>query len=128
VTTAGVDLFHCSQRRFWEPEFEGSSLNLAGWTKKLTGKPAIAVGSITLNEEFTQTFRSAETAVVYRNRRVAGTSGMRRVRDLVAIGRSLIVNPFWPALVQRDLSAAPSHKDETRLVCRISCAIQFSSR
>src|ERR1035441_6357459 len=61
LSTAGVDLFHCSQRRYWEPEFEGSSLNLAGWTKKLTGKPTITVGSITLNEEFTQTFRSADS-------------------------------------------------------------------
>ena len=50
LTAAGVDLFHCSQRRFWEPEFEGSSLNLAGWTKKLTGKPTVTVGSITLND------------------------------------------------------------------------------
>src|SRR4051794_30343672 len=25
------DVFHCSQRRFWEPEFEASDLNLAGW-------------------------------------------------------------------------------------------------
>ena len=30
---AGVDIFHCSQRRFWEPEFEGSDLNFAGWAK-----------------------------------------------------------------------------------------------
>jgi 2,4-dienoyl-CoA reductase-like NADH-dependent reductase (Old Yellow Enzyme family) len=35
---AGVDIFHCSQRRFWEPEFTGSDLNFAGWAKKLTGK------------------------------------------------------------------------------------------
>jgi hypothetical protein len=27
---AGVDIFHCSQRRFWQPEFEGSDLNFAG--------------------------------------------------------------------------------------------------
>jgi len=26
---AGVDIFHCSQRRFWEPEFTGSDLNFA---------------------------------------------------------------------------------------------------
>jgi hypothetical protein len=32
---AGVDIFHCSQRRFWEAEFEGSDLNFAGWAKKL---------------------------------------------------------------------------------------------
>jgi 2,4-dienoyl-CoA reductase-like NADH-dependent reductase (Old Yellow Enzyme family) len=100
LTAAGVDLFHCSQRRFWEPEFEGSSLNLAGWTKKLTGKPTVTVGSITLNTEFTSTFRSSETAAV------TGIDELlerleREEFDLVAIGRSLIVNPNWPQIIQR---------------------------
>ena len=45
---AGVDIFHCSQRRFWEPEFEGSELNLAGWVGKITAKPTISVGSVGL--------------------------------------------------------------------------------
>jgi 2,4-dienoyl-CoA reductase-like NADH-dependent reductase (Old Yellow Enzyme family) len=101
LSAAGVDLFHCSQRRFWEPEFEGSTLNLAGWTKKLTGKPTVTVGSITLNEEFTRTFRSADTAAV------TGIDKLlerleREEFDLVAIGRSLIVNPSWPQIIQRE--------------------------
>ena len=50
--TPGVDIFHCSQRRFWEPEFEGSDLNFAGWAKKLTGKATITVGSVGLSGEF----------------------------------------------------------------------------
>ena len=100
LVAAGVDLFHCSQRRFWEPEFEGSSLNLAGWTKKLTGKPTVTVGSVTLNEEFTRSFATPETAAV------TGIDELldrldRDEFDLVAIGRSLIVNPSWPAVVQR---------------------------
>jgi hypothetical protein len=41
LTDAGVDVSHCSTRRFWEPEFERSDLNLAGWVKKLTGKLTI---------------------------------------------------------------------------------------
>ena len=41
LTAAGADMLHCSQRRFWEPEFEGSDLNFAGWAKKLTGVPTI---------------------------------------------------------------------------------------
>ena len=45
---AGVDAFHLSQRRYWEGEF-GTEANLATWTKKLTGKPTITVGSITLD-------------------------------------------------------------------------------
>lgn len=54
LADAGVDIFHCSTRRFWEPEFEGSDLNLAGWTRLLTGKPTITVGSVGLDGEFLQ--------------------------------------------------------------------------
>jgi 2,4-dienoyl-CoA reductase-like NADH-dependent reductase (Old Yellow Enzyme family) len=43
---AGVDFFHASTRKFWEPAFAGSPLNLAGWSKKITGKTSIMVGSI----------------------------------------------------------------------------------
>ncbi|RZM27029.1 MAG: NADH:flavin oxidoreductase, partial [Pedobacter sp.] len=48
LVAAGVDILHCSQRRFWEPEFEESDLNFAGWAKKITGKPTITVGSVGL--------------------------------------------------------------------------------
>jgi 2,4-dienoyl-CoA reductase-like NADH-dependent reductase (Old Yellow Enzyme family) len=100
LVSAGVDLFHCSQRRFWEPEFEGSQLNLAGWTKKLTGKPAITVGSVTLSEEFMNSLGTPQRA------EVTGIDELverleREEFDLVAIGRSLIVNPAWPTVVRR---------------------------
>ncbi|HWA90546.1 MAG TPA: NADH:flavin oxidoreductase [Rhizomicrobium sp.] len=95
---AGVDCFHCSTRRFWEPEFEGSDMNLAGWTKKLSGKPTITVGSVSLNSDFITSFRNAG----------AETSGIDRLLemmargdfDLVAVGRALIVNPDWPNKVR----------------------------
>jgi 2,4-dienoyl-CoA reductase-like NADH-dependent reductase (Old Yellow Enzyme family) len=97
---AGVDLFHCSTRRFREPEFAGSSLNLAGWTKKLTGKPTITVGSVTLNEDMTKSFASGENASI-----VGIDELLERLQrgefDLVAIGRSLIVNPSWPVQIRR---------------------------
>jgi 2,4-dienoyl-CoA reductase-like NADH-dependent reductase (Old Yellow Enzyme family) len=94
LVDAGVDVFHCSTRRFWDPEFAGSSLNLAGWTKKLTGKPTITVGSVTLNEDFMTSFRTESTA---------GVTGLDELIerldqgefDLVALGRALIVNPDW---------------------------------
>jgi 2,4-dienoyl-CoA reductase-like NADH-dependent reductase (Old Yellow Enzyme family) len=44
LVDAGVDIFHTSTRRIWEPGFSGSEMTLAGWTKKITGKPVIAVG------------------------------------------------------------------------------------
>ncbi len=90
LVEAGVDIFHCSTRRFWEAEFEGSDLNLAGWTKKLTGKPVISVGSVGLDGEFTS-FAGAETTSL--------DGLIEKVEneefDLVAIGRSLLMDPEW---------------------------------
>ena len=100
LVDAGIDAFHCSTRRFWEPEFPGSDLNLAGWTKKLTGKPSITVGSVALNEDLMTSFGTTNTAGV------TGIDNLlerleRDEFDLVAIGRSLIVNPAWPGIVRR---------------------------
>ena len=101
LVAAGVDIFHCSTRRFWEPEFEGSELNLAGWVKKLTGKATITVGSVGLNTDFlptdgTANFKDAETANL--------DNLIERIDnnefDLVAVGRALISNPDWVQKVQ----------------------------
>jgi 2,4-dienoyl-CoA reductase-like NADH-dependent reductase (Old Yellow Enzyme family) len=93
MAEAGVDIFHCSQRRFWEPEFEGSELNFAGWAKKLTGKATISVGSVGLSGEFMGAFRgeasqprSLEELV---NRMDKGEF------DLIAVGRALLADPEW---------------------------------
>jgi len=103
LSAAGVDIFHCSTRRFWEPEFEGSDLNLAGWTKKLTGKPTITVGSVGLNADFIpkpgeSTFCEADPASLDEllQRLQAGEF------DLVAVGRALIANPDWVQLLRSD--------------------------
>lgn len=60
LVDAGVDILHCSQRRFWEPEFpelEGDDgLNFAGWAKKLTGAATISVGSVGLSGDVLSAF------------------------------------------------------------------------
>ncbi len=98
LSDAGVDIFHCSTRRFWEPEFEGSALNLAGWVKQITGKPTISVGSVGLTEEFIATYRegTAEVAGIDEliNRMAAEEF------DLIAVGRALLANPNWPQLIR----------------------------
>lgn len=90
---AGVDYFHASQRRFGEAEFEGSNLNLAGWAQKISGKPAITVGSVGLNSDFLRTYAGKE----------AGQAGLdalmerleAREFDLVAVGRALLSDADW---------------------------------
>lgn len=49
LAEAGGDAFDCSQRRFWEPVFDASKLNLAGWVKKLTGVATMTVGSMPIS-------------------------------------------------------------------------------
>ncbi|MCC4114732.1 NADH:flavin oxidoreductase [Aromatoleum toluclasticum] len=93
---AGVDAFHCSQRRFWEPEFDGSSLNLAGWAKKLTGKPVITVGSIGLKKELVAGSLENLGCVA----EVAALDGLlerlaQEEFDLVAVGRGMLADPEW---------------------------------
>lgn len=100
LSDAGVDIFHCSTRRFWAPEFEGSDLNLAGWARKLTGKPAITVGSVGLDTDFmpedhSVSFEEADPASLDNLIERLG----REEFDLVAIGRGLIANPDWASQV-----------------------------
>ncbi|MDR9853550.1 NADH:flavin oxidoreductase [Paenibacillus sp. VCA1] len=99
LSEAGVDIFHCSTRRFWEPEFAGSDLNFAGWAKKLTGKTVITVGSVGLDEAFTSLFTEGKGA---------GQKDidelLKRLEDqefdLVAVGRALLADPEWAAKVR----------------------------
>jgi 2,4-dienoyl-CoA reductase-like NADH-dependent reductase (Old Yellow Enzyme family) len=94
LVDAGADAFHCSTRRFWSPEFEGSDLNLAAWTKKLSGRPTITVGSVGLDKEFMSSLRGGAGA---------GSAGLdsivrmieRGEVDLVAVGRALLVDSAW---------------------------------
>lgn len=95
LTNAGVDIFHCSTRRFFEPEFSGSHLNLAGWVKKLTGKPTITVGSIGLEDDFVNTFFGKETKISENTISNLLERLQANEFDLVAVGRMLLSNPDW---------------------------------
>ncbi len=92
---AGADILHCSQRRFWEPEFttDGSDLNFAGWAKKLTGAPTITVGSVGLSGDFIAAF-GGETS-----QPASIDELLRRLDrgdfDLVAVGRAILSDPEW---------------------------------
>lgn len=96
---AGVDIFHCSTRRFDRPEFTGSSLSLAGWVKRLTGRPTIAVGSVGLDKEFNAQSLAASAAPEQSSlpqlTRMLGAGEF----DLIAIGRALIADPAWASKI-----------------------------
>jgi len=120
IADAGADIFDCSQRRFGDAEFEGSDLNLAGWVKKLTGKPTITVGSIGLNRDFMSDFDQAgqsapdPTSFAELERRYA-----RGDFDLVAVGRALLGDPQWLAKVRSgQLDALTAYSTEAMQTLR----------
>lgn len=103
LAEAGVDIFDASTRRFWLPEFEGSTMNLAGWAKHLTGIPTMTVGSVTLTEPRRRTETSEEVAPTVSLNNLDRLNAMVASGevDLVAVGRAMIANPDWADLVRR---------------------------
>ncbi|HEY9784564.1 MAG TPA: NADH:flavin oxidoreductase [Candidatus Obscuribacterales bacterium] len=93
LVAAGVDIFHASTRRLDTAEFAGSDLNLAGWTKKITGLPAISVGSVGLTTDMIAERQGEAVANAALDRLI------ERLRneefDLVAVGRALLGDPNW---------------------------------
>jgi len=99
LVDAGVDIFHCSTRRFWQHEFDGSELNLAGWTKKITGQPTITVGSVGLDSEFLSLFTEGKGGEAM-NLDTLLERLDRNEFDLVAIGRALLADPTWATKIK----------------------------
>jgi len=108
LVEAGVDVLHCSQRRFWEPEFpeiDGENgLNFAGWAKKLTGAATISVGSVGLSGDLFDTFggKSSQPASLAKL-----VERMERDEfDLIAVGRALLGDPDWVSKVRAGETAS----------------------
>jgi 2,4-dienoyl-CoA reductase-like NADH-dependent reductase (Old Yellow Enzyme family) len=102
LAAAGVDVFHCSQRRFWEPEFPtvdgAQGKNFAGWVKEVTNTATITVGSVGLSGDFLGAFggqASQPTGLEELVRRFE-----RNEFDLVAVGRALLSDPRWVSKVK----------------------------
>lgn len=115
LSEAGVDWFHCSTRNFNTPEFPGSDLNLAGWTKRIIGKPTITVGAVGLEVDFLQDSgkQSYETGLDALVRRLENEEF-----DMVAVGRALLSDPQWANKVKegRTKDIVPFTREHTAVL------------
>jgi 2,4-dienoyl-CoA reductase-like NADH-dependent reductase (Old Yellow Enzyme family) len=102
LVDAGADILHCSQRRFWEPEFDGSDLNFAGWARKVTGVPTITVGSVGLSGDFIGAFGGESSQPASLDELVRRLE--RGDFDLVAVGRAVLQDPNWAVKVHQGRS------------------------
>ncbi len=97
LVEAGVDVFDVSTRRFWEAAFEDSPRSLAAWTRALSGKPTIAVGSIGLDQPHHSKFFRDKAEI---NAQVTDLDQLldamaREEFDLAAVGRAILADPQW---------------------------------
>lgn len=95
LVEAGVDVFHPSTRRHYVAGFPGHDpeLSLAGWTRKLTDLPIIAVGSVGLETQFRAEKQGQVIAPAPVDRLVEQFDSGEF--DVVAIGRALLADPDW---------------------------------
>ena len=106
IAAAGASMFHASTRRFWEPAFSGSDENLAACSRRLTGKPVIAVGSVGLAQQHeTRRLRTRDNM----GSEIAGLERLlecleRDDFDVVAVGRGMIADPQWAEKVRNGRS------------------------
>ncbi len=93
LADAGVDIFDVSTRHFDAPAFAGSDMGLAGWVRKLGGKPVMTVGGIGFDKDLQSSFLEPTAAIdnlgEVARRFTAGEF------DLVAIGRAALMDADW---------------------------------
>jgi 2,4-dienoyl-CoA reductase-like NADH-dependent reductase (Old Yellow Enzyme family) len=103
LAEAGVDVFDVSTRRFWLPAFTGSELSLAAWTRRLSAKPVIAVGSVGLDQPHqSKVFRRPDNV----DAKVTDIGiVLERMSqddfDLVAVARAILADPQWVEKIRR---------------------------
>jgi 2,4-dienoyl-CoA reductase-like NADH-dependent reductase (Old Yellow Enzyme family) len=103
LVDAGVDVFHPSTRRHYAPAFPDADpvLSLAGWTKKVTGTPVIAVGSVGLDTAFRDEGPRKVIAPAPADQVI--TQFEAGEFDVIAIGRALLADPAWVNRLREDM-------------------------
>ncbi len=95
LVAAGVDVFHASTRRHWLAGFgSADDVSLAGWTREVTGRPVITVGSVGVDTVFRSEHEDLELSTE-RRLELLESQFERGEFDLVALGRALLADPAW---------------------------------
>lgn len=105
LAAAGVDIFDVNTRVFSVPAFAGSDMGLAGWVRKLSGKPTMTVGGIGFDKELAASF-AQPTHVIDNLDEVVRRFGGGEF-DLVALGRALLMDPAWVLKAQAGMPFEP---------------------
>jgi 2,4-dienoyl-CoA reductase-like NADH-dependent reductase (Old Yellow Enzyme family) len=94
LVDAGVDIFDCSTRRFWQAAFAGSDRTFAGWVRHLSDVATMTVGSVGLADDVISAMHRGESSRADRLDRLREMLA-RGEFDLVGVGRALISDPDW---------------------------------
>jgi 2,4-dienoyl-CoA reductase-like NADH-dependent reductase (Old Yellow Enzyme family) len=105
LADAGVDIFDVSTRVFSVPAFAGSDMGLAGWVRKLSGKPSMTVGGIGFDKELAASFAEPTQAIDNLGEVLRRFHG--REFDAVALGRALLMDPAWVLKAQAGAAFEP---------------------
>jgi 2,4-dienoyl-CoA reductase-like NADH-dependent reductase (Old Yellow Enzyme family) len=93
LAAAGVDIFEASARDFRDAVYEGSDLNISGWSRGLTDKPVVMVGGTGVRRERHES--ALKPPQVVDNVDEIMERFARGEFDFLAIGRALLNDPNW---------------------------------
>ncbi|WP_312783543.1 12-oxophytodienoate reductase [Brevundimonas sp.] len=114
LAQSGVDLFDASGRHFDRPAFDGSPLSLAGWARRLTGKPTVAIGGIGLGNTLGDTLSGRGETAPHDNLNTVRAAIARGEFDLAGVGRAILNDPQWPQRVKTGQPALPFDRANLR--------------
>ncbi|MNQ66749.1 NADH oxidase [compost metagenome] len=120
MADAGVDVFDASVRYFNRAEFPDQpgadgALNLAGWAKKITGRLAMTVGGVGLNNGMYDSNKQGG-AQASDNLELLVERFARGEFDLVGVGRSLLQDPDWAYKVRLGEAFEPFSNDALKVL------------
>lgn len=111
LSNAGVDIFDCSALCFTDAAFKGFEGSLAYWTKIITNKPTINIGSVGSNKPFLHDVSEIINKIVNNPNSSNNNSLCKETKiyniealdkslknkefDLIALGRPLLLDAEW---------------------------------